>query len=114
MAFAKKLKQWFEADRCDKDAYIITWRGKPITTILYSFKKAKERAGITRRLRPYDFRHSFATRLLANNEDPKAVSEIIGHSNVQTTLTIYNHVTAKKHKAAIERMTALDFEDLSN
>jgi integrase len=64
---------------------------------------------ITRRLRLYDFRHALAIRLLAVNADSKAVAELIGHANVQTTLMTYNHVTAQKHRAAIYRMAVLDF-----
>jgi hypothetical protein len=42
------------------------------------------------------------------------VAELIGHNNVQTILMIDNHVFAKKHRATINRMAALDFGDLSS
>lgn len=43
----------------------------------------------------YTFRHTFATMLLEERENPKIVSELMGHSKVQTTLSIYSHVISK-------------------
>lgn len=44
------------------------------------------------KIRFHDIRHTFATTLLKNGTNPKIVSEILGHSDVQTTLNIYSHV----------------------
>ncbi|MCL1976306.1 MAG: site-specific integrase [Firmicutes bacterium] len=43
----------------------------------------------------YTFRHTFATMLLEERENPKIVSELMGHSKVLTTLSIYSHVISK-------------------
>jgi hypothetical protein len=43
----------------------------------------------------YTFRHTFATMLLEERENPKIVSELMGHANVLTTLSIYSHVISK-------------------
>jgi len=43
----------------------------------------------------YTFRHTFATILLEKRENPKIVSELMGHAKVLTTLTIYSHVISK-------------------
>jgi integrase len=40
----------------------------------------------------YTFRHTFATMLLEERENPKIVSELMGHSKVLTTLSVYSHV----------------------
>jgi len=40
----------------------------------------------------YTFRHTFATMLLEERENPKIVSKLMGHSKVLTTLSIYSHV----------------------
>jgi integrase len=45
-----------------------------------------------RRIRFHDLRHTFATNALAAGANVKAVSEWLGHSNVQTTLSFYSHV----------------------
>ena len=43
----------------------------------------------------YTFRHTFATILLEERENPKIVSELMGHAKVLTTLSIYSHVISK-------------------
>lgn len=40
----------------------------------------------------YTFRHTFATMLLEERENPKIVANLMGHSKVLTTLTTYSHV----------------------
>ena len=67
-------------------------------------------AGITRRLRPYDFRHKFATYLLQNNADLKSTSEMLGHTRTDTTTRIYQHTSVDRHAAAIKLLPSLKID----
>ena len=53
--------------------------------------------GLTKRVTCRIFRHSFATHLLANGYEIRAVQELLGHSDVRTTM-IYTHVVNRGGK----------------
>ncbi|EGD51740.1 integrase family protein [Thermoanaerobacter ethanolicus JW 200] len=60
-------------------------------------------------IRLYDLRHTCATLLLAAGENPKVVSERLGHANITLTLDTYSHVLPDMQKEAAAKLEEMLF-----
>ena len=61
-------------------------------------------AGLPKTTRPYDLRHTFATLMLEQGENPKVVQEVLGHSRITHTMDTYSHVSPNIQKEAFGRL----------
>jgi integrase len=82
----------------------VHYRGTPIKKINKAWTATLKRAGIKRRIRPYDLRHAFATDLLEAGGDIGTVSRIMGHSRPDTTLKVSQHITGKQAAEVIDKL----------
>ena len=83
----------------NKYVFINPETGLPYVDIKKSFNKAKEEAGI-KDFRFHDLRHTVATRLVEKGIDLLVVMDILGHTNIETTMR-YAHPIPKRKQDAI-------------
>lgn len=77
--------------------------GEPISRI-YFFKQVKKyalQAGIENEISPHTLRHCFATHLIENGAELRAVQQMLGHTNIGTT-EIYTHISSKRIMSAYD------------
>lgn len=52
----------------------------------------------------HSFRHSYATKMLESGVNTKVVSDLLGHSNISTTLNIYSHTSNDLKKECVDKV----------
>lgn len=101
------LRQWRQEDADAGVPYLIHHGGKPVESVKRAWTQALRRAGITRRIRPYDLRHAFATELIAGGVDIGTVAKLMGHSSPAMILMHYQYVMDGQKRAAVEALPDL-------
>jgi len=98
----KKLKA---IDPKNGSAFLLTGteRFTEPRALTYVFKKYLKESGVPD-VNFHALRHTFTTRCIENDFEPKALSEILGHSSVNTTLGIYTHPSLEYKRESINRL----------
>lgn len=95
----------------DRDLVFSTAAGEPLdfrALVRRHFKKLLRLADVPT-IRPYDLRHTCATLLLKAGQNPRIVSERLGHENVSLTLDTYSHVLPDMQEEAAEHLERILF-----
>ena len=107
----EKFKNWFEERKIQPDTPVFLTRdGDRMKgeTIRHELKNRAKAAGITTRVYPHLFRHSFITEMLRKDVAVAKVARIVGHANPMITMKTYEHLVIDDLKKAAARHPLVD------
>lgn len=89
----KDIRNHIDVQANSKDILFLNYKGNKLTRamIFTIIKKLVKKSGLQKTVSPHTFRHSFATHLLENGADLRAIQMMLGHESITTT-EIYMHV----------------------
>lgn len=91
--YRKEVRVHLAIKKEHEDFVFLNRRGKQLTRamIFTIIKRLAEEIGLKKNISPHTFRHSFATHLLENGADLRAIQQMLGHESITTT-EVYMHV----------------------
>ena len=92
--YLNKARPLLASKAIAKDSVFLSHVGTPLSrvSVWRMIQKYADCAEIKKKIYPHIFRHAFATHLLENGANLRAVQEMLGHADISTT-QIYTHVT---------------------
>lgn len=104
------LLEYMKRQRCGADCYLLTGQRKHTEPHQYyvRYQKFLKKNKIERHTF-HTLRHTFATRCVEMGFDTKSLAEILGHSSITTTLSVYVHPSMQQKKAQMEKLTPCMF-----
>ncbi|WP_144283331.1 site-specific tyrosine recombinase XerD [Chryseobacterium echinoideorum] len=106
---AKLLKEYInevrskvKVNKKHEDILFLNSRGTSMSRVIVFIiiKELTDKAGVSKKISPHTFRHSFATHLLQNGADLRFIQEMLGHSSITTT-GIYTHLKTEELRDVI-------------
>ena len=87
-----------------EDILFLNRRGKQLSRamIFTMIRTLANKANIQKKISPHTFRHSFATHLLENGADLRAIQQMLGHESITTT-EVYMHLNQSHLRETIEK-----------
>ena len=104
MPLTPELSVIIERQPRDGSDYVFSWKGQPAKNCRSAFRLALKRAGITRRVRLHDCRHTFGSYLAMNGVDIDERMALMGHKTYEAA-RIYTHYYTKKLSESLTQLT---------
>ncbi|SHF45232.1 integrase/recombinase XerD [Arenibacter palladensis] len=91
--YRKEIRSHMTIKKGAEDVLFLNRRGNKLTRamIFTLIKQLAQDIGLQKSISPHTFRHSFATHLLQNGADLRAIQQMLGHESITTT-EVYMHV----------------------
>ena len=90
--------------------YVCRWPDGHVITPSYlseTFKHLVRKCGLPEETRLHDLRHTFASYLIKAGCPMKGISDLLGHSDIGTSMNLYAHLDMNAKKNAMERLSSL-------
>lgn len=102
--YRKDIRSHLKIAPESKDTLFLNRRGRQLTRamIFTIIKQLAEQIKLNKTISPHTFRHSFATHLLENGADLRAIQLMLGHESITTT-EIYMHVDRSHLKEVLNK-----------
>jgi integrase/recombinase XerD len=102
--YINDIRSYIKVQKGYEDTVFLNRRGKQLTRnmIFMIVKDLAVKAGIQKKISPHTFRHSFATHLLENGADLRAIQQMLGHESITTT-EIYMHLDKSHLRKVMEQ-----------
>ncbi|MDG1572580.1 site-specific tyrosine recombinase XerD [Robiginitalea sp. M366] len=102
--YLREIRPHWRPEKGHEDQVFLNRRGKRLTRamIFTVVRDLAARSGIGKKVSPHTFRHSFATHLLQNGADIRAIQQMLGHESITTT-EVYMHMDRGHLTEVVER-----------
>jgi integrase/recombinase XerD len=101
-SYIKDVRSKNKINKKYEDTLFLNSRGTSMSRVIVFLiiKELTDKAGVSKKISPHTFRHSFATHLLQNGADLRYIQEMLGHSSITTT-EIYTHLKTEELRDVI-------------
>lgn len=100
--YISEVRSTIKINKKHEDTLFLNSRGTSMSRVIVFIiiKELTDKAGISKKISPHTFRHSFATHLLQNGVDLRYIQEMLGHSSITTT-AVYTHLKTEELRDVI-------------
>ncbi len=101
--YIDQVRAFEEPQKGFEDTLFLNRRGKKLTRVMIFtiIKQLTAQLGWNKKISPHTLRHSFATHLLQNGADLRAIQQMLGHESITTT-EVYMHLDNQFLKGVID------------